>query len=336
LNTVYITSIKRNSGKTMFGAVLAKQWAGSGKKVGYIKFILSDQPADKNDSLFMQQVLPLKEVPETIIQAVDNSGKITEKARTAITSTSQGKDILIIEGMTVPASVLAAINARALVVHDYADPLTEAIPGYKKIGERLLGVVLNKVLRKKVEGARKEALDELSRNKITLLGVVPEDRVLAALTVAELAELIGGKILNNADKSSELVENLMVGAMSIDSGLDYFGRKNNKAVLLKGDRPDMQLAALQTSTRCLVLVGKTAPIPVVRYEAQVKKVPLIQVDKNIASLITAIENASGGIRFRQEKKLVRAGEVLGQSLDIKMLQQKLDSADSDNIRTTSG
>ena len=51
----------------------------------------------------------------------------------------------------------------------------------------------------------------------------------------------------------------MLGAMVVDSGLDYFGRKSNKAAIIQQDRPDMQLAALETPTSCLVLSGSSQP-----------------------------------------------------------------------------
>lgn len=49
-----------------------------------------------------------------------------------------------------------------------------------------------------------------------------------------------------------MVEHLMIGAMDVDSALTYFRRKPNKAVITGGDRPDIQLAALETSTKCTI------------------------------------------------------------------------------------
>jgi BioD-like phosphotransacetylase family protein len=40
----------------------------------------------------------------------------------------------------------------------------------------------------------------------------------------------------------------MVGAMSAENALSYFRRKAHKVVITGGDRPDIQLAALETST----------------------------------------------------------------------------------------
>ena len=106
----------------------------------------------------------------------------------------------------------------------------------------------------------------------------------------------------------------MLGAMYVDSGLDYFGRQANKAVVLKSDRPDMQLAALETSTRCLVLAGKTAPIPAVLARAEDQNIPVITVKDSVTTVVAGIEAALAQTRFSAEK-LPRLTEVMGRHFD---------------------
>ena len=52
----------------------------------------------------------------------------------------------------------------------------------------------------------------------------------------------------------------------------------NKAVIVRGDRPDLQMAALNTSTACIVLTKGVEPIEYVRYEAEQEEVSLIVVE----------------------------------------------------------
>ena len=145
---------------------------------------------------------------------------------------------------------------------------------------------------------------------IDILGVLPEDRALFGLTVGELAEHIQGEILSSADKSGELVENFMLGAMIVDPGPDYFGRKASKAVVVRGERPDMQLAALETSARCLVLAGNTAPIPAVLSRAEEQSVPIILAKDDTGAVVNRIEDALGKTKFNQEKKLPKLMEIM--------------------------
>jgi BioD-like phosphotransacetylase family protein len=156
-----------------------------------------------------------------------------------------------------------------------------------------------------------------------MLGVIPEDRVLFTPTIGELADSIDGEILNNVEKSAELVENIMVQVMAIDSGLEYFGRKANKAAVAKDDRPDMQMATLETSTRCLVISGGKAPSDYVRFKAENKGIPIILTKNNINTVVQNIEDALEKARFAQEKKSARLAEILEQNLDFQTIDKGL-------------
>jgi len=157
--------------------------------------------------------------------------------------------------------------------------------------------------------------------------VLPEDRALFTLTIGELAERIQGEILNSAEKSAELAENFMLGAMCVDPCPEYFGRKANKVVVVSGERPDMQLAALETSTRCLVLSGNTAPIPAVLSRAEDKKIPIILAKGDTAALVMSIEDALGKTRFHQEKKLPKLTEIMEQHFNFQAVYKGLGLAD---------
>jgi len=156
-----------------------------------------------------------------------------------------------------------------------------------------------------------------------MLGVLPEDRVLFTITIGELAECIQGEVLNSAEQSGELVENLMLGALTVDPGPEYFGRKSSKAVMVRSNRPDMQLAALETATRCLVLCGDTPPIESVRYGAEAKKIPIILTKTDITAAVNNIELALDKSRFNHEKKLPKLIEFTEQYLSFQAVYRGL-------------
>jgi len=107
--------------------------------------------------------------------------------------------------------------------------------------------------------------------------------------------------------------------MCVDSGLDYFGRKANKVVVVRNDRPDMQMAALETSTRCLVISGGGEPIDYVRFKAAEKNIPVIKTRNDTDTVIKHIEELLDSTRFHQEKKLNRLAEILAPNLDFKAI-----------------
>jgi BioD-like phosphotransacetylase family protein len=225
--------------------------------------------------------------------------------------------------------IVEALKARVIIVESYSNQSSTAkfINTYKGFGENLLGVVLNKVPSSQLKRVHDEIPPQFDAAAINILGILPEDRALFTLTIGELADYIQGEILNNAEKSAELVENFMVGAMYVDSGLEYFGRKRGKAVVVRDDRPDMQLAALETPTKCLVISGNTAPVYSVRYRAEDKGVPIILTKSDTSTILKSIEDALDKTRFNQEKKLLKLAEITEQHLSFQAISKGLCLAD---------
>ena len=323
---LYVTSSQTGAGKTMVCAGLGRYLKDKGKKVGFFKPLVADIKggAADSDAAFIKRILSLKEPLEDICPAIDTAAGVKK----AYDKVAKGKDVVIIEGVwrqrpgakAIEASAEAAraLEARVIAVEVYSPDATGVnyIESYGGFGEQLLGVVINKVPASKVEGLGGQC------GVMSVLGVIPEDRKLLSLTVAELAERIEGKILNDADKSAELVENFMLGALTVDSGLDYFGRKADKAVVVGAGRPDMQLAALETSTRCLVISGDGEPGYAVLKSAREKGIPIIVTGGNTAFVVGSIEQALGMTKFNQENKLPRLADII-QRLDFEVLDKGL-------------
>ena len=143
------------------------------------------------------------------------------------------------------------------------------------------------------------------------------------MTVEELAKCAGGEIISGVDEVAELVGDFMLGAMNVGSGLDYFGLKENKAAIIRSERSDMQLAALETETSCLVLCGEAEPLPAVLERAKSKKVPIIRVQGDISLTAAKIEAVLGKTKFNEEKKLPYLAQFLEQYFDFKMLGESL-------------
>jgi len=216
-----------------------------------------------------------------------------------------------------------ALDARVIFVDAYSPdiPKEQLLTACKFFGEYLLGAVISKVPVGQLERVRNEASSSLGKTGIDILGVVPEDRALFTLTVGEVAEHIQGEILNNAEKSSELVEGIMLGALCVDPGPMYFDRKANKVAVLRDERPDMQMAALETSTRALVISGNTALLPSVLTRAQAKEVPIIVSSEDVVTIATGIEEALTGTKFNQENKLPRLAEIMEQNFNFGAVYQ---------------
>lgn len=325
---LYVTSLEKSAGKTAICAGLGRHLLNSGKKVGFFKPTVAD--TIDGDASFLKDILALEE-SESLLCPVISDGKIKE----AYDKISRGKDVVIIEGTwrqkpggkPVEASyeIVKALDARVIIVEGYSkeSPEEKLVSTCRDFGEYLLGVVLNKVPRKRLEHVRGEMLNLFSKAGLGVLGVLPEDRVLSVPTVGELAGHIQGEILNCAEQSVELVENFMLGAMTVDTGPEYYVRKANKAVIVRGERPDMQMAALETSTKCLVLAGNIAPIPNVLRRAEEKRVPIILARDNSGVIVNKIEDALDKTKFNEGKKLPRLMAIMEQYFDFRAVYKGL-------------
>jgi len=336
LVALYVISSERAVGKTAICAGVGKHLLRDGKKVGFFKPIIADTknlPIEgiDSDAVFMKHIFALEEAVDCLCPVISDQNNLVNSIKEAYAKVSPGKDVVIVESINEQSQasyvIVEALDAKVIIVEGYSQDLPKAKNSYKDFGEYLLGVVLNKVPRSQLEYVRNELSTQFGEAGVNILGVLPEDRALISLTVGELAEHIQGEILNSAEKSLELVENFMLGAMCLDPGPEYFGRKANKAVVVSGERPDMQLAALETSIRCLVLSGNTVPLPAVLYGAEDKSIPIISAKGDTIATVTSVEDALGKTRFNQEKKLPKLTEIVEQHFNFQALYQGLSLAD---------
>ncbi len=330
---LYIVSAQAASGKTTIAIGLGRQLQGEGRKVGFLRLVVGEKPSGSSadDAVFAQQGFNLTEDVALLSPSLGSGKTLADKAREAYSEISQNKDVVIIEGYCGPKrgddssknayEIARALKAKVIIVEDYArgKSAPQYLDSYLGFGENLLGFILNKVPKRELKRTCEELTSRVTGSEMRILGVLPEERALVAFTVGELAARIKGEVLNNGEKSVELVEDVMVGAMCVDSGLDYFGRKVNKAAVVRNDRPDMQMAALETATKCLVISGGGEPIDYVRFKADEKGIPLITTRNDTDTVIKHIEDLLDGTRLHQEKKLNRMAEILQLNLDFKAI-----------------
>jgi BioD-like phosphotransacetylase family protein len=94
-------------------------------------------------------------------------------------------------------------------------------------------------------------------------------------------------------------------------------------VITSGDRADIQLAALETSTACLILTGNLRPRPLIIKQADEFGIAVLQVRTNTLETIEAIERIFGKTRLGQPAKLRQFEMLLAEYVDLNRLYQVL-------------
>jgi BioD-like phosphotransacetylase family protein len=346
--TLYIASTDIASGKTALCLGLGKRLQSDGFSVGYLKPIsmsarrLEGRIVDE-DAQFIKKELKLDEpVSELVpipldphaVESIMRKQKwldYPKRLKDIYTRVAKGKDVILIEGVDrlssgglirLPANeVCQLLDAQSLTVVRYTGPLSlDPVLFYRRVlGDSMTGAVINSVPQRLMASAEDVGKPYLQKEGILVYGILPEERFLMSVSVKELADALGAEIVARPDKGQELVENLMVGAMTADVALSYFRQKPHKAVITGGDRSDIQLAALQTSTKCLILTGNLQPQDMIKGVAQEMSVPIVVSKYDTLTTIEIVEGFFGKSRFQQEKKVQRFQALLDEHFDFTSL-----------------
>ena len=179
--------------------------------------------------------------------------------------------------------------------------------------------MLNRVPASAIPEVREEVTDELARAGVSVLGIIPETRLLYGFTVGELADHLQAEYLCLPEKREPLIENVMLGGNPPDPAFVYFTPKPNKAVICRSDRPDIQLSVLDTDTRCMVFTGEGPIQTSVLYRAEDLGVPVLRVSTDTISTVQNLTGLVEGQRFRQQEKIPVLQGLLEQHLDFEKL-----------------
>ena len=179
-----------------------------------------------------------------------------------------GSSVSVIEGSSgdpeADFNLAEEVDANVILLAGIDDDVNAAA---KVLGDRLAGVILNKVARYRDVHADR-MVESLTNEGINCIGWIPEDRRLAASTVDTVIDHLEGELAFAIDTTSELVDNVLIGGLVLDWGPFYFRSQDNTCVVVRAGRPDVQISALQSdTTRAMVLTGGEKPIDYVFYEA---------------------------------------------------------------------
>jgi BioD-like phosphotransacetylase family protein len=343
MKSLYITSVERFSGKTATCLALGLHLKAEGYRVGYLK-PLSLQPwrvgehiADE-DAAFVKDVLSLSAQPWELSPVVLSSEFLRSRlieteppdlmqlVKEAAQKSGEEADVLLLEGgaslregyvVGLPTVQVAhELGSQVLVVIKYREEvrmLDDILASKARLGEAMCGIFINRVPPEATQFIHEVAVPFIEKRGIPVFGILPEVRGLAALTLGELIEILQPELLTKVTRPNALVENLTVGAMTAEAALSRFRKYANKAVITGGDRTDIQLAALETSTTCLILTGNLRPSPLVVKQANEFGVPILLVHSNTMETIEKIERTFGKTHLGQSNKLEQFKALLDQN-----------------------
>jgi BioD-like phosphotransacetylase family protein len=347
---LYIASMSGFSGKSLVSLGLGLLLKEEGYRVGYIKpfgkipLKLGSAVVDA-DAEFMRKALDLPEPPQVVspfvatfeVQSSVLKGRSADRLE-AVSRALQAmgeKDIVLIgggadlfEGSVYginALNVIRRLNARTLVVEPWSgDGSIDSIVGAKEfLGDSFAGTVINKVPQKAHDHVKKSVCPYLEKRGISVFASLHRDILLDSISVRQLNEILNGKVLCCEEGIDEFIENFSIGAMDVDSALKYFRRTPNKAVITGAHRADIQLAALETSTKCIILTGGMYTNDLITGKAKMQGIPILSVHDDTFTTVEKIEHVLGKIRIREQKKVLKTKEIILQEFDFRRFLKEL-------------
>lgn len=203
------------------------------------------------------------------------------------------------------ADLLPTIDLEVILVARYHSPLVVEglLKAKQELGDRFLGVVINDIPEDAIAETQNFIQPFLEKQGIPVFGLLPQHYLLRSVSVREISRQLKAKVLCRADRLDLMVETLSIGAMNVNSALEYFRQGYNKAVVTGGDRTDLQLAALETSTSCLILTGHVPPQPLIISRAEDLEVPILAVNLDTLKTVEIVDQAFGTVRLQESIKV---------------------------------
>ena len=159
-------------------------------------------------------------------------------------------------------------------------------------------------------------MQNYSKDKLNILGYLDQTRSLLALSTDEIIESLNPTKVISSENSNKLIENYLIGGFILDWGPEFFSKFPNTALIVRGDRPDVQLSAIQSGNlNVIIATNNQTPVEYVLYEANKYKIPIIVVNQSTENIIDEISENLEKVTFNHPDKIINANAILSNSLN---------------------
>jgi len=145
---------------------------------------------------------------------------------------------------------------------------------------------------------------------VNLLGIVTEDWLLASPTIGEVVAPLEAEGEYIDDNRDALLNRPTIASIAADPGQTYFARLDATSVIVRSDKPDLQLAALNAGATCLIVTGDLPILSYVLDRVAEDEIPLLRTKLDTKQAMSAIEELFGASEFKGTEKTRRIAELL--------------------------
>ena len=274
---IFVAATLQNVGKTTFSLGLIAHMQKIFSRIGFIKpigqrYLMEQGYKVDEDSVLIERIFNFwrnQNIKDLSPIAVERGfteryieGKVKVNYAKEITKSyrkiAKDKDLVIIEGTghagvgsvfdLSNATVARLLGARVILIAPggVGRPIDEVMlnkPLFDRLGVKIAGVIVNKVLTEKFNKINKLVRAGFRRRKIPVLGVMPYQKRLDIPTMREIQEELGLDPICGRENLSASVDRILIGAMEVKAAVKYVG--NNTLVITPSDRVDLLNAVIK-------------------------------------------------------------------------------------------
>lgn len=353
---VFIAATRQNDGKTTTSLGLIAALQQNFPRIGYIKpvgqrFVEIEEQKIDEDTVLMDAVYrmntplvdmsPIAVEPDftrKYLQAANNEALI-KKIQNAFDRVSWEKDFVLCEGSghagvgsvfdLSNARVAKLLGAKVIIVSQggIGKPIDEISLNqalFEKEGVEIIGVILNKVLRDKVDYVSDFARRGLKRKGLELLGVLPHEQILCNPSMELIRDELHAEMLNPLANLQTLVDDIVVGAMSAQNAIQFFTK--GTLLITPGDREDIVLAACASlemrgspQMAGIVLTGGLRPGENILKIIRTLSIPFLLARDDSYEVASKVNNLTVKTRPADAEKISLIRDIVAKNVNVKRI-----------------
>lgn len=357
---VFIAATRQNDGKTTTSLGLIAALQKHYSRVGYIKPVgqrfveVAEQKIDE-DTVLMDSIYqlncPLVDMSPIAIEPdftrkylqSANYDALVKRIHSAFDRVAWEKDFVLCEGSghagvgsvfdLSNARVAKLLGAKVIIVTQggIGKPIDEVCLNqalFEKEGVEVMGVIINKVHLEKLDFITEFARRGLKRKGLELLGVIPYKQILSNPTMEIIRDELAAEVLNRPQRISNLVEEVVVGAMGVHNTMSSF--RPGVMIITPGDREDIILAAAGTvinqprnGLAGIVLTGGFRPNTEVLKLIQEMPFPVLLADQGSYIVASTVHDLIVKTRSTDLEKISIIRDLIAEHVDLNKILTSL-------------